>query len=67
MGKLGMMWTWIVSYWLGKIHLGRLWSKVAKWKSTVEFHSDKTVSRHVEIYMAVFELWETNKHMYMAP
>ena len=43
MGKSEMMWTWIVSYWLGKIHLGRLRSKVAKWKSTVESHGDRTL------------------------
>ena len=43
MGKSEMMWTWIVSYWLEQIHLRRLWSKVAKWKSTVESHSDRTL------------------------
>ena len=43
MGKSEMMWTWIVSYWLRKIHLMRLWSKVANWKSTIESHGDKTL------------------------
>ena len=42
-GKLEMTWTWIVSYWLGRIHLRRLWSKVAKWWSTEESHGDRTL------------------------
>ena len=43
MGKSEMMWTWIVSYWLEQNHLRRLRSKVAKWKSTVESHGDRTL------------------------
>ena len=47
MGRLGMTWTWFVSYWFKQTRPKKLRSKPSTWKSTMEFHVGWTLFRGI--------------------
>jgi len=57
-GRSGMTWTWIRSYWFSKIHQGKLWSTVVKrWSNRGILQQQDSVFKHVKDSRPFLDPW----------